>query len=292
MLFWGLNVVAIKTLVTHFNPISMTAIRIFIASISILTILALSKKLTRPPRELWPWIILTSLLGMVIHHLLLSIGMTKTTAVNSSVILGFSPLLTAILSLIFKFNPFNLLSFLGFIIGSFGVTIAVLNNNGAQVDFTTGSILIFLSILSQSFSFLLIKNISAKIDSASLTAYMLLSGSIILIIISLFVAPQSFQQFVHAPSSMYIILFASAFLGTAVGQAAYNFAISQIGPSETAIFGNFNTVFALLGSAILLGESISLLQLVGCLCIIIGVLFGTGALEEMMKRHQNKSLRR
>lgn len=165
MLFWGLNVVAIKTLVTHFNPISMTAIRIFIASISILTILALSKKLTRPPRELWPWIILTSLLGMVIHHLLLSIGMTKTTAVNSSVILGFSPLLTAILSLIFKFNPFNFLSFLGFIIGSFGVTIAVLNNNGAQVDFTTGSILIFLSILSQSFSFLLIKNISAKYKS-------------------------------------------------------------------------------------------------------------------------------
>lgn len=289
MLFWGLNVVALKVLVTHFNPFMMTSIRIFIAGFSILIILALSKKLHIPKPFLWKWLILTSILGVVIHHLLLSIGLTKTSAVNASIILGFSPLLTAILSLVFRFNTFNMLSFIGFLIGNVGVTLAVLNDHTSELTFTSGSVLIFLSILSQSFSFLLIKKISATIDSLSLTGYILSIGSIILLIISLVIAPESFQQMLHAPLYLYVILFASSFLATAVGHVAYNFAISKIGPSETAIFGNLNTLFALIGASIFLNENISLQQLLGCLCIIIGIFFGTGIIERQLLRFKRRN---
>ncbi len=38
MLFWGFNVSAVKTLVTYFDPLSLTAIRVFVAGITVLII--------------------------------------------------------------------------------------------------------------------------------------------------------------------------------------------------------------------------------------------------------------
>lgn len=283
MLFWGLNLVALKVLVSYFSPFVMTGIRIFIAGICVLIILAVLKKLVFPQKQHWKWILIASILGVVFHHLLLSIGLTKTTAVNGGIILGFSPLLTAILALIFGFNKFNFISFAGFILGAFGVSISVLNGGNIDATFSFGDLMIFLSILSQAFSFLIIKKVSESFESVVLTGYMLLIGSFILIAISLIVDPSGFTDFVDAPIKAYVILIGSALFATAIGHMVYNFAISKIGPAETAIFGNFNTVFGLIGSAILLNEAVTSIQIVGCICIIIGVLFGTGTIEAFVK---------
>ncbi len=292
MLFWGLNLVALKLLVTYFSPLAMTGIRIFLASITVLLILALFKKLRMPKRGEWKWIMIASLLGVVIHHLLLSVGLSKTSAVNGGVILGFSPLITAILALLFGFNRFKLVSFFGFILGTFGVTLAVMNGGDMSSFLSFGDLMVFLSITSQAFSFLIIRKVSATIDSRLLTGYMLFIGSLMLLVMGLIAEPREFLDFVGAPFEMYALLLASAIVATAIGHSIYNFAIAQIGAAETAIFGNFNTVFGLLGSAILLKEQITGIQILGCIAIIIGVLFGTGAVEELVSKHRKKKIKR
>ncbi len=286
MMFWGLNLVALKLLVTYFSPLPMTGIRIFLAGISVLIILAFFKRLRMPSLSEWKWIGLASLLGVVLHHLLLSIGLAKTSAINGGVILGFSPLITAILALLFGFNRFNPLSFFGFLLGTFGVTLAVMNGSDMNTSFSTGDFMVFVSIVSQAMSFLVIRKVSAKFDSMLLTGYMLLVGSFALLAMGLIFEPTKFLEFMHAPFNMYALLFGSAILATAIGHMIYNFAISQIGAAETAIFGNFNTIFGILGTTLILKEQITSIQILGCIAIIIGVLFGTGAIEELLLKRR------
>lgn len=289
MVFWGLNLVALKLLVGYFSPFVMTGVRIFIAGLCAMIILAAMRKLVLPEIKQWKWIIFASILGVVAHHLLLSMGLEKTSAINGGIILGFSPLLTAILALLFGFNKFNFVTFLGFILGAFGVTISVANGGEIETSLSIGDLYIFLSISAQAFSFLIIKKVSSSIEGIVLTGYMLLIGSLILIIISLLVAREGFKDFINAPLEAYALLVASAVFATAIGHMIYNFAIQKIGPAETAIFGNFNTIFSLIGSAVLLSEPISIIQVVGCLCIIIGVLFGTGAIESLIHKRWRKA---
>ena len=289
MLFWGLNLVALKLLVGYFSPFVMTGIRIFIAGVCVFIILAFMKKLMLPEKNQWKWIFLASILGVVLHHLLLSIGLAKTSAINGGIILGFSPLLTAILALLFGFNKFNPITFIGFILGAFGVVLSVVNGGEINTNLSIGDVFIFLSIMAQAFSFLIIKKVSNSIEGIVLTGYMLIIGSGVLIIISLIVDPAGFSDFVNAPLQAYLLLIASALFATAIGHMVYNFAIQKIGPAETAIFGNFNTIFGLTGSAILLKEPITIIQVVGCLCIIVGVLFGTGAVETLIRMKWRKA---
>lgn len=286
MFFWGMNVVALKVLVSFFNPLTMTAFRIFIAALTVALIVVGLKKFRWLNRQEWKWVLLASLLGIVIHHMLLAAGMAQTSAVKTSIIVGFSPLVTAIFAVLFRFSRFHILQFTGFVIGAFGVVMAVLNEGEVGKSLELGDVLVLLSIISQALSFLVIRKISAEVDSFLLTGYMLLAGSFILLLSSLVIKPGSWVEILGAPLEYYLLLAGSAVLATAIGQTAYNYAISKIGAAETAIFGNFNTIFALLGTALFLQETIHGTQIIGCLLIIIGVLCGTGALQEIIRKRR------
>ncbi|MGM9949150.1 MAG: DMT family transporter [Lysinibacillus sp.] len=286
MFFWGMNVVALKLLVSYFSPLTMTALRIFLAALTVLLIVIRLKKVRRLSRQEWKWVMLGSILGVVIHHMLLATGMAHTSAVKTSIIIGFSPLVTAVFAVIFRFSRFQLLQFTGFALGAFGVVLAVINDGNVGHSLELGDTLIFLAIVSQALSFLVIRKVSAEVDSFLLTGYMLLFGSVILLISSLVFERERWPELVGAPPEYYLVLFGSAILATAVGQTAYNYAISRIGAAETAIFGNFNTIFALLGTAVFLHETIRGTQIIGCLLIIIGVLLGTGALQELINKRR------
>lgn len=68
-----------------------------------------------------------------------------------------------------------------------------------------------------------------------------------------------------------------------MGHTLYNLCIKQIGAAESATFANFNTVLALIFSALLLGEVITLQQFIGSIFIIVGVIVGTGNVERFLK---------
>ncbi|WP_107838357.1 DMT family transporter [Metasolibacillus meyeri] len=283
MLAWGLNVVALKLLVSYFSPLTMTAVRIFIAGITVVGILALLKKLQKPTRIEVYGIMSASILGVVLHHSLLAFGLANTSAVKGSIILGFSPLLTAILAIVFGFTQMSWKRFVGFVIGAFGVIMAVMRGGEGITGVALGDLFIFLSILAQAFSFLVISKTSKTLNPVVLTGYMMLSGSLVLLLLALMIEPSQFIAFTTVAPKAIILLLVSAIFATAVGHVIYNSAIAKIGAAETAIFGNFNTLFSLLGTATLLKEPVGVNQIVGCLLIIVGVLIGTGALEAFIR---------
>jgi drug/metabolite transporter (DMT)-like permease len=289
MVVWGLNVTATKILVTNFLPVTITGIRVLTAGLTVFLLLSIIKKvrwLTK--KEFW-YVFLASIFNVVAHHYFLSIGLTETTATNGGLIMGMSPLLTTILAISFLGTPLTLLKSIGLLLGFSGVAFIVLEGNSQVAGISFGDGYILLSVLTQAVSFILIKRVAHTLDPRLMTGYMMVIGSLFLIVIGLIEEPEGFAGVVeNSTVSLWLIYFASACIATAVGHMLYNEAIGKIGASEASIFINLNPFFALVGAYLFLGEQILFQHVFGFLLIITGVLLGSGAVEEI----RNKRLRK
>nr|WP_256358428.1 DMT family transporter [Bacillus sp. sid0103] len=288
MVTWGLNVIATKIIVTHFMPITITALRVFTAGICVFIILGFLKKVRLPTRNEFRYIFFACFFNVVCHHFFLSLGLLKTSASNGGLILGLGPLLTTIVAFLFIGTKVTFIRLLGIIMGLTGVTFIVVEGNGGMNAVSIGDLYVFLAIFAQAFSFILIKKVSHTMDPRLMTGYMLVIGSIILFIISPFKEPGGLKEIVHGSVGVWAIFLASAIIATALGHMIYNYAIGKIGVAESAIFINLNPLFSLIGAVVFLEERITASQIIGFIFILIGVLFGSGAFEESLLRSKQK----
>lgn len=288
MFVWGMNVSALKVIVGSFPPITITALRVFTAGISVFIILGLLKKVRMPSKVEWIYIVGGALLNVTGHHLFLGLGLTETSAVNGGLILGLGPLLTALMAILFLGRKLTFVRTLGFIFGGVGVTLTVLAGSKGITTISVGDFYVFLSILSQAISFIIISKAARTLDPRLLTGYMLILGSIGLFVIGLWKEPAGLFQIGSGTAGLWSVFFASAIIATAMGHMLYNYAIGKTGPAEASIFLNLNTFFSLLAAAVFLGEQITPSHLLGLLFIVTGVIFGSGALEELMLKNRER----
>lgn len=287
MVAWGFNVSALVVLVRAVDPLTLTAFRIMTAGIVVLFMTKAMGLFRFPTKGEWKTIGIIMLFNVVLHHSLLAFGLTKTTGANASIILGSLPLMTMILSVIILRHSISRVRVLGFVIGFVGILWTSVATDGGIDAVSSGDIFIFLSILAQAFSFILISKLKPTFDPRLLTGYMLLIGSFVLTILATITEKNFSQLTLLFDWKIGTVFLFSAIGATALGHMVYNYAVRHVGPAETAIFTNLNTLFALVGSAFLLSESILFSHYIGLILIILGVFFGTGAFEYIIrKRHQ------
>ncbi|WP_445505597.1 DMT family transporter [Niallia sp. 03091] len=291
MVTWGMNVIATKVLVANFLPTTMTAFRIFTAGICVFIILFSLKKVRMLTKKEWVYVCLGALFNVVGHHYFLSIGLKNTSATNGGLILGMGPLLSTILAIIFLRSAVTVSKMVGVFFGLLGVYFIVLKGANGWNGVSFGDLYMFISILSQAISFIMIKKVSNTLDPRLMTGFMLIIGSICLFMISLFTEPNGLASMAKGSFSVWLIFFSSAIIATALGHMAYNYAVGKIGVTEAAIFINLNPFFALVGAVLFLGETIVLSQATGFVFIIVGILLGSGALEEFIRKMKRNPLK-
>ncbi|WP_342513214.1 DMT family transporter [Sporosarcina sp. FSL K6-1522] len=286
MFIWGFNLPLLKYLLLYVDPVTMTAFRILLASVSVFIILSGFKLIRMPTKNEWLYIVGGALLNVVLHHYFLNMGLSRTTGTNAGLILGTGPVLTVIsVSLILRNYP-SKIQWVGVLLGVIGVSSVVLAGGGGIAGLALGDLFVFIAILAQVLSFLIISKAAKTIDPRLLTAYMMLIGSAMLFIISLIQEPGEIKAFATVPPMFWLGFAASGIIGTAVGHMLYNYSVGKVGPSKAAIFINFNTMFSLLGSVLFLGEIITIRHLLGLIFIIAGVILGSGAAEDLWKKRR------
>ncbi|WP_277673726.1 DMT family transporter [Piscibacillus halophilus] len=291
MLMWGLNVSALKTLVDAIDPMLLTSFRIFTAGVAVLIACGIMGILRWPYKHEWLTIFSIAIFNVILHHIFIAVGLEMTTGVNASLILGLTPLVTMMMAVVFLRQHVTWLRVVGFILGFLGVVVANMSGAGGLGAITIGDFIVFLGILVQGFSFVMISKLKPTFDPRLATGYMMVIGSVFIFIIS-----QAFGSEVQEITSLLdwklaLVFLFSSIMATAFGHMTYNFATKQVGPAETAIFINLNTLFAIIGSAVFLNEVITMNHLAGFVLILFGVFIGTGALEYLMlkrKKTQNK----
>src|SRR5699024_8238835 len=119
-----------------------------------------------------------------------------------------------------------------------------------------------------------------------LTRYMLVPGSVVIFMLVLWLAQDLAQISKLFAWKLGRLLLLNAVVATAVGHMTYNFAVKNVGPAETTVFVNLNMLFALIGSAIFLGEPILSYHFIGLTLIILGVFAGSGTLEYLIAKRK------
>jgi len=289
MATWGFNLSALSVLVNTIDPIMLTSARIFTAGVAVLIVAKVMGIFRLPTKQEWKTIGLITIFNVAFHHTFLAIGLTKTTGVNAGIILGAAPLVTMVLSVLFLRDKVTRLRAIGFFLGFLGIIITSVAGTGGVNSISLGDGFIFFSMLFQAISFILISKLNPSFDPRLLTGYMLLLGSIFIFIVGLIVERDVAQLSQLFSLKLGMIFLFSAIMATALGHMIYNFAIKNVGPTETTIFVNLNTLFALIGAALFLGEPILMEHYTGLILILIGVFIGSGTLEYLLNKRRQRA---
>ena len=211
-------------------------------------------------------------LGVLGNHLLILIGLKYVSGAVAGVIIGSAPVVTALLSaLMIQDVPLRavwaggLLSFLG--VGL--VSVAGFQAAGEQP--LLGSTLVFLGVVSWALYSIGSRAVMDRLSALTVNWTTLLVATVLQIPL-LWTDQKMAQAGLGSVAAKdwfalgYLVVFA-----TAVAQQAWLFGVKGIGPSRASVLGNLTPVAAVVLSAVILKESVGLVEMSGIALILSGV---------------------
>lgn len=228
-------------------------------------------------------ITLLEMIGTTLNLSLLYIGLTKTSAIETSLITTTAPLFVVLLSIIFlkereERNEWLgiLLSFLGMIV----ITLLPVLNTGfiSKEASLIGNLLIVTAIITESSYFITAKKQYKKIPKLFVATISFIVGSVSFGLLSLWESSWSFtnlttklsQDFQHPPV-IFAVVYMAVF-GSIIGLTTYIKGQDSVEASEASIFRYLQPLVYLPLGVLVLGETVSFIQLVGLGLIVLGFL--------------------
>jgi drug/metabolite transporter (DMT)-like permease len=127
---WGLNLSLVKIALSEIPPLPYNGIRLLLAAAVLFAWLLLSEKNLRLRRQDMPKIILLSFSGYTLYQYLFITGINLTTASNTAVIFGSTPIMISLLSSFFKHEKIKALGWLGIALGFAGIYLVISGRAG------------------------------------------------------------------------------------------------------------------------------------------------------------------
>lgn len=224
----------------------------------------------------WMVLIPMVLLQPCLYFLFESRALMLTTASQAGVISATVPVLVALGALLFMGEPMALRQWIGLIlsvVGVAGLTIAAAGTESAAANPLLGNLLEFIAMLAGAGNMLLVKHLSGRYNTWTLTAYQSAAGF-------LFFLPAARLLPVVPPEAWSgPVVVSLLFLGVFVTFGAfglYNFGLSRVPAARASIFINLIPVITALLGRLLLDETLSPLQIIFAGLVIIAVRLGTG----------------
>lgn len=272
-LVWGGSIVGQKLALGVFSAVETSLLR----GIGALAILI----------PLWWWteggrttvtardIKLLSLLGLGVlgNHLLTLFGLRYVGASTAGVIIGASPVITALLSSLFVRDiPFRTVA--GGCVVSFAGVALVSGVGGAAPGGDNpwlGGTLVLLGLVSWALYSIGGRQVMERLSPLTVNWTTLLLSLVLQIPLLWTDQKVLLTGASVVPASGWLALGYLVVFATALGQQAWLYGVQGVGPSRAGVFVNLIPVSALLLSALVLGEAIGIREVAGIILILAGV---------------------
>lgn len=281
MFIWGLAWPVGRALeIANLPPVSIAAIRYAIVIPILFAILWLRERSFRIDRSWIPTLVIMGLLNTTLYQIFFLYGVKYAAASDDSLVIGFGPVLIAIMASFVLKERLSATKVLGFASGLAGIITISLFSPNTGAGFSNrllGVTLVFGGATAYALYTIILRrfiaanhsqNHGSRPSSLSILSWISLFGWFFFIPFSLLESPWNYTW--DAASWAGIIYL--AVLSTVVGYFLYIEGVSKIGAGRSAIFGNLVPVFGVLTSYLLLGESLSSWTAVSFLLIFAGVL--------------------
>lgn len=267
---WGLTFISTKVLIGHgLSPQEIFLLRFLMAYVGIWFI---------SPRKLFAdnwkdelWLLLGGITGGSFYFLTENMALEITLATNVAFIVCTAPLLTTILSLlIYKKEKATRSLIGGSLLALVGVALVVYNGSFVLKISPLGDFLTLLAALSWAFYSLIMKKMANRYRTTFITRKIFFYGVLTILPAFLFRPWQSEFSLLLEPS----VLFNLLFLGVLASLACFvvwNMVLKQLGTVRASNYIYLNPLFTLVGSAVFLGEQLTIVALMGAVLILGGV---------------------
>ncbi|MDF2613362.1 MAG: hypothetical protein K0S71_1148 [Clostridia bacterium] len=271
--FWAGAFIAGKIAVEEFSLFTLTFLRFFIA------LLIVFPMMVKYEPQKWkitmkdiPIFILTGFLGIFTYHVLFFMALTKTTAINSSLIGATNPMATTILAAIFLREKIGLKRAGAILLAFAGVLLTASRGNlqaFTTLSFNIGDIMMLCAVISFAAYSIISKRIMSRYSPIIILTYSFLTAVVMLVPLAIMENPVSYFSAVSLKA-----WFALAYMGvfaSAIGYLLQQFSIKAYGASKTMLFVNLVPVFSIIISIVVLGETVNFITLLSAGIIISGV---------------------
>jgi drug/metabolite transporter (DMT)-like permease len=273
VLTWGANFGIVKSAFGYIPPLLFGALRFTITGVLLLAVTFWQERGIRIQEQDLGKVVLIGALGLGLYQVLWSLGLSLTSPSNSALILSTQPLLGLLYTDLIKKEPVGRRQYWGMLLALIGVALVMLKPT-AKLHFSLetlpGDLLtlgaglcgaIFFSVWS--------KPLLRVYSPLRLMSYCMIFGSLVLWITSPFSSQPVVWSLVWENtwwSMGYAILFSGM-----IGHVFWYEGLGRIGVTNSMVYLYFLPVWAVLFNALMMGDKISLQQILGGILILVGV---------------------
>lgn len=272
VVFWGANYTVGKWGMLGFTPLNFTLIRFLGASpVLILILYLLEHDLKVELRDL-PQMALVGLIGTTIYQTVFMAAVKHASAMNASLLLAASPVFTALFTWIFRQETLSIRGRWGSLLALVGVTMVLLfgqNHFALGREAWLGNAYGLLASALWGLYPISANKTLNKYSAVKTVAYSSFLGMLFLLVAgSPSLVRMSWQG---VPWQSWASLLYSIGPVTAFGLMAWNYGISKVGANQVMVYMYLIPVVAIVTAALVLGERIHFMQVIGAAVIFMGI---------------------
>jgi drug/metabolite transporter (DMT)-like permease len=263
---WGSNFIFGAILVQYFTPMEIAFLRLIFITLFLLILFYKPIKKFGALKTMIVPLLFIGFIGVTLNHWSFYASLTTASPVTAALILAIAPICTSLInSVVFKerksfsFWMWSLFSFVG-------VLLVIMKKGAIVIGFGEGYI--FLTMITFSVFMVLVERYAKHLSSILLTYYSTLVG---LILMTTFLPFTDVSFLRSVPFSIWMLLFFTAIIMHGVCPLIWNHCISKVGSTNTSLLLNLEPFVAMVVGYIVLNESVSTMQLIGAMTILVSV---------------------
>ncbi|SEF46677.1 EamA domain-containing membrane protein RarD [Bryocella elongata] len=254
-MFWGCGFFFGKIALAEMNVGAMVLYRFLFAALGLLPLV-----ITHRPglnRSEWGRLLFASALGVPIQFLLQFKGLSLTTVSHAALMVGTMPVILAVGAIAFAHERLSAAGWAALIGSTAGAALIALSgrhSTGAGGPSLAGDLLVVVSLAIAMFWVLVNKALVERHSAVVITAYGLLSGTIMLMIMVPLI--YGLPPVHHVSLRAWLALAASGLFCTASSTLLWNWGLSQVPASQAGVLLNFEPLIGSLLGVFLLHETL------------------------------------
>lgn len=275
VVIWGGNYTLLKVLFRHIGPLPFNAVRLVISSIVYLAFVWWNDRdagRSSFARVSWRDLALLAglgLLGHFVYQMLFVVGLSKTSAANSVLIAGCSPVAIAVGSAIAGHERIAKGHWAGLTLSLLGLYFVAGHSARFSGESVTGDLLIIVSVACWAGYTIGCRGLLQRHSPLFVNAITIVAG--MLAFVPTAMPAMRATDWTQVPVWAWIGTVLSALLAINLAYLIWYTAVQRIGSARTSVFSNMVPLAGLAFAWLVLQEPIQQSKLVGAGCILAGI---------------------
>lgn len=274
VIIWGSNYSIVKSAFTEVPPIAFNALRLIIASVVFAGVIVYRRAAPSTKSDVFrassvPNLLLLALVGNTAYQFLFIIALSKTSAANSSLIIGCTPIFVALMTAALGHERIPAQRWAGVLLSGAGVYLVVGRGAGMSRESLQGDLLMLAAVFCWSAATIIARPLVARESPITVTALSMIVGT-------LGYLPFAWRDvraidWSAVSAGAWTAMIYSGLLALCVSYVIWYTAVQRFGNTRTAIYSNMVPVAGLLVAWLGYSEHIGFMKLFGASAIVAGV---------------------